>query len=294
VPPAGAARGGPGPRGDREDLAEAVGIFAPYPQAEDKAHAFQMLDGFARAFLRNRRREVASPRRSNVIEDLGGIVVLADELARKLEELDETGREALRQVLGRVKLAERRPGGMIEVREGDRLVPRRYPDGSPARVFEPADLAGPHDRLSAWDGAPLWRRLRILSDLAWRARHLVPPDRGGSTSTFTERHGTAKGQLCRELGELLLRRAEWLGEPPAVSGGTKGRLYRAAAAIYAYATGADPEGAALERPVKDAARLLTRRDELQARWRASPDGPAEEIDEVIHQLSVTAKQLDAL
>jgi hypothetical protein len=197
-------------------------------------------------------------------------------------------------VWGPVIRVERRPGGMREEREGDRLVPKHYPDGSLARVFEPADLAGPRDQLRAWDGTPLWRRLRILSDLARQARRLVPPDLGGSTNTFTERHGTAKGQLCRELGEWLLLRAGYLGEPRCLSGGTAGRRYRAAAAVYAYATGEDPEEAALERPVKDAARLLTRRERLNARWGEIADSPSEEIDEIIHQLSVTSRQLDAL
>jgi hypothetical protein len=253
-----------------------------------------MLDGLAHAFLRHRRAAAASPRRKDVIEDIDRVAALADDLAACLEELDETGREALRQVLGPVVRFERRPGGMIEVREGDRLVPRHYPDGSPVRFFEPAGLAGPRDRLRAWDGAPLWRRLRVLADLAGEARGLVPPDRGGSTRTFTERHGTAKGQLCRELGEVLLRRTEWLGEPPSVSGGTAGPLYRAAAAIYAYATGEDPKRAALERPVKDAARLLTRREQLQARWCENPDGPPEVVDDIIQQLSLTGRRLDTL
>jgi hypothetical protein len=173
-------------------------------------------------------------------------------------------------------------------------VPKHYPDGSLVRFFEPADLAGPRDRLHAWDGVPLWRRLRVLAGLAREARDLVRPDLGGRTNTFTERHGTPKGQLCRGLGEGLLLRAGYLGEPRCLSGGTAGRLYRAAAAIYAYATGKDPEGAALERPVKGAARLLTRRERLNARWGEIPDGPPEEIDEIIHQLSVTAEQLDAL
>jgi hypothetical protein len=122
----------------------------------------------------------------------------------------------------------------------------------------------------------------------------LPPDRAGRTSTFTERHGTAKGQLCRELGEVLLLRAAWLDEAPVVSGGTAGRLYRAAAEVYAYATGKDPRQAALERPVKDAARLLTRREQLQARWCENPDGPPEVLDDIIHQLSLTGRQLDTL
>ena len=94
---------------------------------------------------------------------------------------------------------------------------------------------------------------------------------------------------------MLLDSDERMGEPREASGGTAGPLYRAAASIYAYATGQDPEDAGLERPVKDAARLFTEREELLARWRKiSPDRPSEEIDGIVDRLNVIAGQLAAL
>jgi len=125
---------------------------------------------------------------------------------------------------------------------------------------------------------------------------LDAPDRGGRTNTFTEQRGTAKGQLCYDLGELLLERAEALGKPAELSGGTAGPLYRTAAAIYAYATGEDPEEAALERSVKGAAGLLTRREALQVRYlELASSGPlAEEANDILEKLTAVHKQLEEL
>ena len=218
---------GPRPLGDPEHLAEAVDLCARGLEAEDVAYAFTVLDSHARNFLRHDQAQAISPRRGRVIKDLGCIVSLADELAGRLEDLDDMGRETLRKVWGPVIWAERRPGGMREEREGDCLVPKHYPDGSLVTVFERADLAGPGDQLHAWDGAPLWRRLRILASVARQARHMLPPDRGGRTNSLTERLGTAKGQLCRMLGEMLLECAERMSEPRQLSGGPAGPLYRA-------------------------------------------------------------------
>jgi hypothetical protein len=284
------------PIGDREGLDAAVKAFAPFGRERSEAHTLKLLHDLARRFLSHRAAERASPRRRQVREDLQRMAALAGTLAGLLENLDDVGREALRQVLGPAIWVERRPGGMIEVREGDHLVPKWFADDTPVPYFERADLAGPRDRLHAWDGVPLWRRLRALAGLARQARGLVPRDRGGNTNTFTEQRGTAKGQLCYDLGELLLKRAEALGEPAELSGGTAGPLYRAAAAIYAYATGEDAEEAALERPVKTAAALLTQREDLQARYlKLAPSGsPVEAVNGILEKLTAVSKQLEEL
>jgi hypothetical protein len=105
-----------------------------------------------------------------------------------------------------------------------------------------------------------------------------------------------KGQLCRNLGESLLERAKDLREPATLSGGPAGLLYRAAATVYAYATGEDPEEAGLERPVKQAARLLTRDEYLEARYvQFGPGGPLDEVvREIAEELRAVHQQLDAL
>src|SRR3954447_23632266 len=86
---------GPRPLGDPEHLAEAVDLCARGLEAEDVAYASTVLDSHARNFLRHNQAQAFSPRRGRVIKDLGCIVSLADELAGRLKDLDDMGRETL-------------------------------------------------------------------------------------------------------------------------------------------------------------------------------------------------------
>jgi hypothetical protein len=60
--------------------------------------------------------------------------------------------------------------------------------------------------------------------------------------------------------------------------------------------GGDPEEAGLERPVRVAAGLLTRREALQARYlKLAPSGsPVEAVTGILEKLTAVSKQLEEL